>query len=70
MKVFERVIEEKIREQVKIDDMKFGFMNGKATIDAIFIARQLQERYVEKKKKFILHLWTWKRLLTECQERL
>ena len=29
MKVFERVIEEKIREQVNIDDMQFGFMNGK-----------------------------------------
>ena len=49
--LFERVIEEKIREQVNIGDMQFGFMNGKGTIDAIFIARQLQKRYLEKKKK-------------------
>ena len=51
MKVFERVIETKIREKVKIDDMQFGFMPGKGTMDAIFIARQLQERFLEKKKE-------------------
>ena len=36
MKVFERVIEKYIREAVNIDDMKFGFMPGKGTMDAIF----------------------------------
>lgn len=51
MKVFERIIEQKIREDVDIDDMQFGFMPGKGTMDAIFIARQLQERYLGKKKK-------------------
>ena len=30
--------------------MQFGFMPGKETIDAIFIARQLQVKYVGKKK--------------------
>ena len=51
MKVFERVIETKIREKVKIDDMQFGFMPGKGTTDAIFIARQLQEKFLEKNKE-------------------
>ena len=31
--------------------MQFGFMPGKGAIDAIIIACQLQERYLEKKKK-------------------
>ena len=36
---------------VNIYAMQFGFMPGKGAIDAIFIACQLQERYLEKKKK-------------------
>ena len=51
MKVFERVIEQEIRRVVDINAMQFGFMPGKGTIDAIFIVRQLQEKYLEKKKK-------------------
>ena len=51
MKVLERVVERLIREKVNIDDMQFGFMPGKGTIDAIFIIRQLQEKYLQKNKK-------------------
>ena len=36
--------------------MQFGFMPGRGTIDAIFIVRQLQEKYLEKKKKLYLAL--------------
>ena len=36
IKVFERVLESKIKEQVKIDDMQFGFTHGKSTTDANF----------------------------------
>ena len=39
-----------IRDAVDIDEMQFGFMPGKRIIDAIFIARQIHERYLEKKK--------------------
>ena len=34
---------ELLRQQMRIDDMQFGFMPGRSTIDAIFIVRQLQE---------------------------
>ena len=51
MKVFERVIEARLRNRVKIDDMQFGFSPGKGTTDAIFIIRQLQERFLDKKKE-------------------
>ena len=50
MKILERVIDRRVRDMVKIDDMQFGFMAGKGTTDAIFIVRQLQEKYMAKKK--------------------
>ena len=51
MKVLERVLEKRIRCQVSIDNMQFGFMPGKRTTDAIFIMRQVQEKHQAKKKK-------------------
>ena len=50
MKLFERVMETVIRDSVDIDSMQFGFMPGRGTIDAIFITRQIQEKYLAKKK--------------------
>ena len=50
MKLFEKVIEQHIRCRIEINQMQFGFMPGKSTIDAIFIVRQIQEKYREKKK--------------------
>jgi len=32
--------------------MQFGFIGGKGTTDAIFIVRQLQKKYIAKKKDF------------------
>ena len=32
-------------QQIVIDDMQFGFMKGKGTADAIFMARQMQENF-------------------------
>ena len=51
MKVLERVLEKRVRCQVSIDNMQFGFMPGKGTTDAIFIMRQVQEKHQAKKKK-------------------
>src|SRR3989454_4835877 len=50
MKVFERVIEARVRGRVQIDNMQFGFSPGRGTTDAIFIVRQLQKKYLAKKK--------------------
>ena len=49
MKVEEKIFEHRIRQQ--IDDMQFGFMKGKGTTDAIFVARQMQENFRVKGKK-------------------
>jgi len=51
MKVLERIFEHRIRQQIDIDDMRFGFMKGKGTTDAILIVRQMQEKFRAKGKK-------------------
>ena len=43
-KVVERIFEHRIRQQIDIDDMQFGFMKG----DAIFMVRQMQEKFRAK----------------------
>ena len=48
---YERNFEYKIRQQIEIDDMQYGFMKGKGTTDAIFMARQMQENFRVKGKK-------------------
>ena len=50
MKVIEKVLETRIRSQIHIDEMQFGFMPGRGSTHAIFIARQLQEKYLAKGK--------------------
>jgi len=51
MKVLERVLEKRLRQKLNIDEMQCGFMPGRGTTDAIFMVRQLQEKYLQKKKK-------------------
>ena len=41
MKIVERVPERQIRTLVNLNDMQFGFMPGKGTVDAIFIVRRM-----------------------------
>ena len=49
--VVERIFEDRIRQQIDIDDMQFGYMKGKGTTDANFIVRQMQEKFRAKGKK-------------------
>jgi len=51
MKVVERIFEHRIRKQIEVHDMQFGFMNGKGTTDAIFTVRHVQENFRVKRKK-------------------
>ena len=41
MKIVERVLEKQIRTLVNLNEMQFGFMPGKGTVDAIFIVRRM-----------------------------
>ncbi|EYC21322.1 hypothetical protein Y032_0019g3752 [Ancylostoma ceylanicum] len=50
MKIYERLVDMRLRDVVEIASDKFGFVPDRSTIDVIFIARQLMEKYREKNK--------------------
>ena len=50
MKLWERVIEYRLRKVVMISENQFGFMPGRSTMEAIHLLRQLIERYRERNK--------------------
>ena len=49
IKVMERIADGMIREMIVIDEMQFAFVPGRGTTDAIFIIRQLQEKFLSRK---------------------
>ncbi|XP_014666073.1 PREDICTED: uncharacterized protein LOC106808038 [Priapulus caudatus] len=51
MKIYARVLEKRLRKEVDIGSFQFGFWPGRSTTGAIFVLRQLQEKYNQKKKK-------------------
>ena len=50
MKVLERIVDSLIRQLVSVDDSQFGFVPSRGTTDAIFVVRQLQEKYLAANK--------------------
>ncbi|VDO66687.1 unnamed protein product [Heligmosomoides polygyrus] len=50
MKIFERILDRRIREIVRLSDNKCGSVSGCGTIDAIHAARLLVEKHREKQK--------------------
>ncbi|KAI5606596.1 hypothetical protein C0J50_2095 [Silurus asotus] len=51
MKLWERVVEARLREEVTICEQQYGFMPRKSTTDAIFALRMLMEKYREGQKE-------------------
>ena len=54
MKLRERVIEHRLRQNVKISENQFGFMPERSTTEAIHLLRQLIKRLRERKRN--LHM--------------
>ncbi|VDO75398.1 unnamed protein product [Heligmosomoides polygyrus] len=50
MKIYERLVDSRLREIVPISQVQWGFMPERFITDAIFIARQVMEKYREKPK--------------------
>jgi hypothetical protein len=51
LKIFECILNRKLRQVVKINDSQFGFVPGRGTTDAIFLVRQIQESIISKERK-------------------
>ena len=51
MKIVERVLERRKQILINLNEMQFGFMPGKGTVDVIFIVGRMQEEYHKKNKK-------------------
>ena len=47
MKIWERIIEGRLRDRVEISKQQYGFMPGKETTNAMFALRMLMEEYRE-----------------------
>jgi hypothetical protein len=69
MKVMELVMERQIRDNVKIDEMQFRFSKGKGKTDAIFIVRQLQEKYLGLRRELWIAFEDLEKVSTECREK-
>ena len=54
MKFWEKVDEQRLKQNVKISDNQFGFMPGRSTTKTVHLLRQLIERYRERRRN--LHL--------------
>ena len=54
MEIVVEVLEKRLRKIVTMDDIQFGFMQGKGKIDAVFILRRIQKEYLAKQKKLYM----------------
>ncbi|GKA06757.1 retrovirus-related pol polyprotein LINE-1, partial [Tanacetum coccineum] len=50
MKLWERVIERRVRRETRVSENQFGFMPGRSTTEAIHLLRSLMEKYRERQK--------------------
>jgi hypothetical protein len=50
MKLWERIIEHRLKGVTDVIENQFGFMSGRSTMEVIFLVRQVMERCREQKK--------------------
>ena len=51
MKLWERIVEKRLRSDLKFSNQQYGLMPGKSTTDALFALRVLMEKYREGQKE-------------------
>ena len=50
-KMYEKVLDRRLREVIDIDKMQYGFMPKRGTVDAVFVLRRINEKFRAKDKK-------------------
>ena len=56
MKIWEMIIDRRLREETTIGDEQFGFMPGRGTTDAIFACGNLWRNIAKNRKECIWYL--------------
>ena len=51
MKIWEKVIKDRLRDRIEISKQHYGFMPGKGTTDAMFVLKMLMEKYREVQRE-------------------
>ena len=51
MKIWEEIIEARLRDSVEVSKQQYGFMPGMGTTDAMFALRMLMEKYREGQRE-------------------
>ena len=53
-KLYEKILDGRLREVLDIDEMQYRYMPGRGTADAVFVLRRLTEKFRAKYKKLFL----------------
>ena len=70
MKLWERVIDSRIRNEVTIAEQQFGFMPRRSTTDALFLFEDaVGKNGVRARKQCIVFLLIWRKHMIEYLER-
>ena len=51
VKIWEKILEARLRDRVEISKQQYGFMQGKGTTDVVFALRMLMEKYREGQRE-------------------
>ena len=70
MKLWERVIEARIRKEVTDAKRQFGFMPGRSTTDTVFCLRMLLKSGLKGRRQCTVPLLTSRKHTTGCPERI
>ena len=69
MKIWERIIEKRLREEVMVGEEQFEYMLGGSTVDMIFTLNRWLRSVEKDRRIYIWCLLIWKKPMMECCDK-